>query len=68
MLAAALLLSSCANVIPRTDLYRLYSTQTGNPDQPPVVLIHGALGSRLYDPVTGDEHWPGNLGELAFSH
>ena len=65
--AATLLLCGCAAVIPRTDLYRLYATQAGNPNQPPVVLIHGALGSRLYDPVTGDEHWPGNLGELAFS-
>ena len=65
--AAALLLCSCATVIPKTDLFRLYATQAGHPDQPPVVLIHGALGSQLYDPVTGDEHWPGNLGDLAFS-
>ncbi len=65
--AATLLLCSCASVIPKTDLYRLYATQAGNPNQPPVVLIHGALGSRLYDPETGEEHWPGNLGDLAFS-
>ncbi len=66
LLAVLLLLSACATVIPRTDLYRLYATQAGNPDQPPVVVIHGALGSRLYDPVTGEEHWPGTLGEVAF--
>lgn len=66
LLAVALLLTACA-AGPRTELKRLYATQVGNPDQPPVVLIHGALGSRLYDPVTGEEHWPGSLGEVAFS-
>jgi len=66
LVAGALLLSACA-VGPKTDLKRLYATQVGNPDQPPVVLIHGALGSRLYDPVSGDEHWPGSLGSVAFS-
>lgn len=67
LVATALVLGACGTVIPKTDLMRLYATQEGNPDQPPVVIIHGALGSRLWDPVTGDEHWPGNLGELAFS-
>jgi len=66
LVTGALLLSACA-VGPKTDLKRLYATQAGNPDQPPVVLIHGALGSRLYDPVSGDEHWPGSLGSVAFS-
>jgi pimeloyl-ACP methyl ester carboxylesterase len=64
---AVLVLAGCATVIPRTDLMRLYATQAGNPDQPPVVIVHGALGSRLQDPVTGEEHWPGSLGEVAFS-
>jgi hypothetical protein len=50
---AVLVLTGCATVIPRTDLMRLYATQAGNPDQPPVVIVHGALGSRLQDPVTG---------------
>jgi pimeloyl-ACP methyl ester carboxylesterase len=62
-----LLLSACAVVAPKTDLQRLYATQAGNPDQPPVVVIHGALGSRLQDPLTGEEHWPGSLGSVAFS-
>ncbi|MDH3337932.1 MAG: hypothetical protein OER22_05535 [Gammaproteobacteria bacterium] len=64
---AALLLTACGTIIPKTDLMRLYATQEGNPDQPPVVIIHGALGSRLQDPLTGHEHWPGSLGNLAFS-
>lgn len=63
----ALVLTGCGTVAPKTDLKRLYATQAGNPDQPPVVIIHGALGSRLWDPVTGEEHWPGSLGEVAFS-
>ncbi len=67
LVMAALILTACSTVVPKTDLKRLYATQAGNPDQPPVVVIHGALGSRLEDPVTGDEHWPGSLGNLAFS-
>jgi len=63
----ALVLTGCGTVAPKTDLKRLYATQAGNPDQPPVVIVHGALGSRLWDPVTGEEHWPGSLGEVAFS-
>jgi pimeloyl-ACP methyl ester carboxylesterase len=60
-------MTGCSTVAPKTDLKRLYATQAGNPDQPPVVIVHGALGSRLWDPVTGEEHWPGSLGEVAFS-
>jgi pimeloyl-ACP methyl ester carboxylesterase len=63
----ALVLAGCGTVVPKTDLKRLYATQAGNPDQPPVVIVHGALGSRLADPLTGEEHWPGSLGEVAFS-
>jgi pimeloyl-ACP methyl ester carboxylesterase len=63
----ALLVSACATVAPKTDLQRLYATQAGSPDQPPVVVIHGALGSRLQDPLTGEELWPGSLGSVAFS-
>ena len=67
LVLAVLVLTGCATVAPKTDLKRLYATHAGNPDQPPVVIVHGALGSRLWDPVTGEEHWPGSLGEVAFS-
>jgi len=67
LVLVALVLTGCGTVAPKTDLKRLYATQAGNPDQPPVVIVHGALGSRLWDPVTGEEHWPGSLGEVAFS-
>lgn len=67
LVAIVLLVSACATVAPKTDLQRLYATQAGNPDQPPVVVIHGALGSRLQDPLSGEELWPGSLGSVAFS-
>ncbi len=51
-----------------TDLRRLYETQVGNPDQPPVVIIHGVLGSRLANVGTGKEVWPGSLRNIVFSN
>ena len=63
---AALILTACATS-PKTDLARLYAMQAGNPDQPPVVVIHGTLGGRLQDSVTGIEQWPGSLGKVLFS-
>ena len=63
---AGLLLSSCA-IGPTTDLERLYAMQAGNPDQPPVVVIHGALGSRLVNATDDVEIWPGKLRKLLFS-
>ena len=66
LMMAVLALSACA-VTPKTDLKRLYATQVGNPDQPPVVLIHGALGSRLQDQTTGEERWPASIGHVTFS-
>lgn len=62
----ALILMACASS-PKTDLARLYAMQAGNPDQPPVVVIHGTLGGRLKDSATGDEQWPGSLGKVLFS-
>lgn len=63
---AALILTACA-AAPKTDLKRLYSMQVANPDQPPVVIIHGAMGSRLKDAITGKEQWPGSIGSVIFS-
>ena len=65
-ITVALLLSACASA-PQTDLKRLYGIQSANPDQPPVVVIHGTLGSELADSATGKEVWPGGLGSIAFS-
>ena len=56
-IAVLVLLAACS--APRPDLARLYATQA-NPRQPPVILIHGILGSRLEDPARGAEAWPGS--------
>ena len=71
----AICLNACSNsVIP--DLSRLYKTPElpsrtqetrTNTMQPPVILIHGAFGSRLNDKDTNEEHWPGSLWRLLFS-
>jgi pimeloyl-ACP methyl ester carboxylesterase len=61
-----LLLAGCAAKQP--DLVRLYANQHGMVEQPPVIIIHGALGSRLSNRETGEEAWPGALGKLVFSN
>ena len=65
-LLALALLSACGSTPERPDLARLYESQTQNDRQPPVVLIHGLMGSTLVD-KSGREYWPGGLGTLAFS-
>ena len=67
ILLAALLLSACVTAEKRPDLARLYQSASNAPDQPPVILIHGLMGSTLVDKETGKEFWPGSLGALAFS-
>lgn len=56
------LLAGCSNV--RPDLARLYAGQADSTPRPPVILIPGALGSRLADAETGREIWPGSLRRL----
>lgn len=51
----------------RPDLKRLYQLTAGQADALPVVLIPGAFGSRLADPDTGEELWPGAWHRLFFS-
>ena len=53
---------------PTTDLDRLYGSRNGEAVPPPVVLIHGALGSRLNDVSSGKEVWPGSLRKILFSN
>jgi len=64
--AAALLLAACGAPT-RPDLVRLYEAETQYAAQPPVILIHGLMGSTLVEKGTGREFWPGGIGTMAFS-
>lgn len=60
-----LLLGGCGT-LSQPDLQRLYE-QKREVGQPPVVVIHGIMGSLLTDRRTGKEVWYGNLAKLATS-
>jgi pimeloyl-ACP methyl ester carboxylesterase len=69
LLMSCLLLSGCATIRPpKPDLARLYESNSSNIEQPPIILIHGLMGSTLVDSKTGKQFWPGSLGTLAFSN
>ncbi|PHS33455.1 MAG: hypothetical protein COA95_00285 [Methylophaga sp.] len=46
------------------DLHRLYMESMMVTDQPPVILIHGVLGSKLRDKKTHKDLWPGGASRL----
>ncbi len=58
-------LQSCSLAI-KPDLERLYQ-QNREVRQPPVIVIHGLMGSRLEDTDSGKEIWVGNPIKLLFS-
>ena len=60
------ILQSC-NVAVKPDLERLYQ-QNWEVRQPPVVLIHGLMGSRLEEAASGKEIWVGSPASLLFSN
>ena len=68
LLGLVLLLGGCAGGKAVPDLARLYSNQTGNAQQPPLIVIHGVLGGRLVDPATQKEMWPGSLSRVVFDN
>ncbi|MCW8870170.1 MAG: hypothetical protein OQK49_05645 [Proteobacteria bacterium] len=66
LIMACLLLASCQTIKP--DLARLYrSNNHSNIGQPPVILIHGIMGSKLRNINSLEEIWFGNLAKLLFS-
>jgi pimeloyl-ACP methyl ester carboxylesterase len=69
LLALCVLLTGCATIRPpKPNLARLYENNSADAEQPPVILIHGLMGSTLMDSKTGKQFWPGSLGTLAFSN
>ncbi|MEM9530765.1 MAG: hypothetical protein AAGA23_07585 [Pseudomonadota bacterium] len=61
------LLLGCAGPSRAPDLARLYASTRATTDQPPVILIHGILGSRLRTADERKEIWVGQLRKLLFS-
>ncbi len=51
----------------KPDLHRLYMETMEITDQPPVVFIHGVLGSKLRDIEKGNDLWLGSIGRILFS-
>lgn len=66
-LLALLLMVGCATRPVQPDLARLYAMQTGAAKPPPLIVVHGVLGGRLFDPATGEEVWPGPLRRVVFN-
>ena len=50
------------------DLHRLYMQSMQVTDQPPVVFVHGVMGSKLRNKVTGEDKWPGSFDRILFSN
>jgi len=51
-------------VASKPDLTRLYSSLAETPKEYPLIVIPGIMGSRLIDPETEQELWPGSLFSL----
>lgn len=64
-LSLFVLLAACAGPI-RPDLERLYANTRQTIDQPPVIFIPGLMGTRLRDPDSGKDVWPGRFVDLFF--
>jgi pimeloyl-ACP methyl ester carboxylesterase len=67
VLALIALATACAKEMTRPDLKRLYAASDMAGAQPPVVIVHGVLGSKLREHGSGKEIWPGGISKLAFS-
>ena len=65
--ALGLALTGCSTSR-QPDLAWLYGAagQGGDTNPPPLVLVPGLMGTRLLDPSTGREAWPGSLLRIVF--
>lgn len=63
-----MILASCTTqaVLKQPDLKRLYEISSAERFQPPVIIIHGMLGSKLRSLSGGKEIWPDSIGQLLF--
>ncbi len=59
-------LSACVTTS-KPDLKRLYAREVQNTSQPPIVIIHGLMGSTLVDKTTGKEFYPKSASAVALS-
>lgn len=59
------LVGGCAQPV-KPDLERLYADSREKAGQPPVVFIPGLMGTKLRDPESGREVWPGSLFSAFF--
>ncbi len=68
VLTLVVLISSCAKQV-KPDLARLYQSSSElTKTRPPVILVHGIMGSKLRDKTSLKELWYGSLKQLAFSN
>jgi len=51
----------------KPDLKRLYAREVQNTSQPPIVIIHGLMGSTLVDKTSGKEFYPKSASAVALS-
>lgn len=66
LILLSLSLASCATLT-KPDLKRLYAREVQNTEQPPIILIHGLMGSTLVDKTTGEEFYPKSASAVALS-
>lgn len=59
-------LSACV-INGKPDLKRLYAREVHNTSQPPIVIIHGLMGSTLVDKTSGKEFYPKSASAMALS-
>jgi len=59
-------LGACTGMT-KPDLKRLYARETQNAAQPPIIIIHGLMGSTLVDKTTGEEFYPRSARAVALS-
>jgi pimeloyl-ACP methyl ester carboxylesterase len=60
-------LSACTSIRSKPDLARLYAREVHNKAQPPIIVIHGLMGSTLVHKTTGEEFYPRSVSSIAFS-